>query len=61
MIKRDKGINCYVGDSKKKKKKNTGKDSMERRNKKIKTKTKPTYIQTKQGAKRKKEKIPTQT
>ena len=58
MIKRDKGINCYVGDSKKK---NPGKDSMERRNKKIKTKTKPTYIQTKQGAKRKKEKIPTQT
>ena len=46
---------------KKKKKKNPGKDSMERRNKKIKTKTKPTHIQTKQGAKRKKEKIPTQT
>ena len=46
---------------KKKKKKNLGRDSMERRNKKIKTKTKPTHIQTKQGAKRKKEKIPTQT
>ena len=46
MIKRDKGINCYVGDSKKQKT-NPGRDSMERRNKKIKTKTKPTHIQTK--------------